>query len=142
MRGTLKVAELVGDAKAPGIISMSLYDTKPVYLMIVSCEEIKWIKKDCKLFDKTQQKMVSAPFHRVNIIDDYNHFIGNVDIADQLRGFYRFDHWMKRKWWWNMFFWAFQVLLTNSYILYKDYYLIRNLKPMSQYKFRYQITLA
>ena len=26
-RGTLKVAELVGDTKAPGIISMSLYDT-------------------------------------------------------------------------------------------------------------------
>ena len=52
-RGNLKVAELMGDAKAPWIISMSLYDTKPVYLMGVACEEIKWLKKDRKLFDKT-----------------------------------------------------------------------------------------
>ena len=36
-RGTIKVAELVGDTKDPGIISMSLYDTKPVYLMSVTC---------------------------------------------------------------------------------------------------------
>ena len=33
--GTPKVAELVGDANDPGIISMSLYDTKPVYIMSV-----------------------------------------------------------------------------------------------------------
>ena len=106
--GTLKVVELVGDAKDPGIISISQYDTKLVYLMIVSCEEIKCLKKDQKIFDKMQQKMVAAPFYRVNVIDYYNHFTGNVDIADQLRGSYRFDHWMcKRKWWWSMFFWGF-----------------------------------
>ena len=57
--GNLKVAELVGDAKSPGVISMLLYDTKPVYLIIVACEEIKWLKKDHKLFDKTQHKMVA-----------------------------------------------------------------------------------
>ena len=80
--------------------------------------------------------MVDAPFYRVNVIDDKNHFMGNVDIADQLRGSYRFDHWMcKSKWWWSMFFWGFQVLLTNSYILYRKYYLIHDMKPMSQYKF-------
>ena len=113
-RGNLKVAEIVGEAKALGIISMSIYDTKPVYLMSVACEEIKWLNKDLKLVDKTQHTMVAAPFYRVNVIDDYNQFMGNVDIADQLRGSYRFDHWMlKRKWWWSMLFWAFQVLLTN-----------------------------
>ena len=109
---------------------MSLYDTKPVYLMSVDCEEIKCLKKDRKLFDKTQQKMVATPFYRVNAIDDYNQFMGNLDISDQLRGSYRFDHWMqKRKWWWSTFFWEFQVLLTNSYILYNKYYLIHNMKP-------------
>ena len=95
-RGTLKAADLVGDAKAPGITWMSLYDAKPVYLMSVACEEIKWLKKDRKLFDKTQQKMIAAPFYWVNVIDDYNHFIVNVDIADQLRGSYRFDHRMRK----------------------------------------------
>ena len=37
---TIRVAELVGDAKALGVISMSLYDTKHVYIISVSCEEI------------------------------------------------------------------------------------------------------
>ena len=47
--------------------------------------------------------------------------MNNVDIADQLRGFYRIDKWMrKRKWWWSMFFWCFQILLTNSYIVHKN----------------------
>ena len=41
MRETLNVAELMGDAKAPGVISISLYDTNHVYLMNISCEEIK-----------------------------------------------------------------------------------------------------
>ena len=101
-----------------GILSMSLYDTKSLYLIIVACEGIKWIKKDCKLFYETQQKMVAAPFYQVNVIDDYNHFMGNIDITDQMRGSYCFDHWMlKRKWWWSMFFGSFKLLLTNSYIL-------------------------
>ena len=82
------------DTKAPGIVSMSLYDTKHMYLINVSCEDKKWIKKDRKLFDKTQQNMVAAPFYRINVLDYYNHFMGNVDITDQLRGSYRFDHWM------------------------------------------------
>ena len=60
---TIRVAEIVGDANNPGIISMSLYDTKPVYIMSVDLEEIKWLKKDRELFDKTQQKMVAAPFY-------------------------------------------------------------------------------
>ena len=38
--------------------------------MSVACEEIKLIKKDRKLVDKTQQKMVAAPFYQVNVIDD------------------------------------------------------------------------
>ena len=68
-------------------------------------EEIKWLKKERKLFDKTEQKIVAAPFYQVNAIDDYNHFIGNADMADQMRGSYRFDHWMRRrKWWWSIVF--------------------------------------
>ena len=62
-RGNLKVAELMGDAKAPWIISMSLYDTNPMYLMIIACGEIQFLKKERKLFNQTQQKMVAAPFY-------------------------------------------------------------------------------
>ena len=45
--------------------------------------------------------------------------MGNVDIADQLRAFYRIDTWLQnRKWWWSILFWAIGVILTNSYLLY------------------------
>ena len=35
-----------------------------------------------------------------------------------------------------MFFWCFQMLLTNSYILYKKYMLLHNITPMSHYDFQ------
>ena len=45
--------------------------------------------------------------------------MGNVDIADQLRILYHMDHWLRnRKWWWAIFFWALDVILTNSLVLY------------------------
>ena len=52
-------------------------------------------------------------------IDEYNRTMGNVDIAYQLRGSYRFDHWLRnRKWWWPILFWAIGVVLTNAYAMY------------------------
>ena len=84
-----------------------------------------------KMFDKTQYNMVAALLYRVYVIDDCNHFMGNVDIDDQLRGSYRFHHLMRNmKWWWSMLFWEFQLILTNSYMLYRKFYIIQNLKPM------------
>ena len=50
-------------------------------------------------------------------INDYNHQMGDVDVADQLRKNYRFDHWLrKRKWWWYIMFWDIGVILVNAYI--------------------------
>ena len=107
-RGTLKAAELIGDPKCEGLIALSLYDSKPFYMMTMACEKVEWKLKSRKLWDKELVRMVSKPFYRLNIVDDYNNNMNNVDLADQLRGSYRFDHWMrKRKWWWSMFFWCF-----------------------------------
>jgi len=100
VRGTLKISELVGDEQMNGLVAISLYDSKPVYLMTTASEEIVWVKKKQKLFDKNLMQLVLAPFFRINVIDDYNHIMGNVDIADQLRGSYRFDHWMRKREWW------------------------------------------
>ena len=37
-----------------------------------------------------------------DINDDYNMRMGHVDISDQLRNYYHFDHWMRKtKWWWE-----------------------------------------
>ena len=48
-----------------------------------------------------------------------NNTMGGVDIADQLRGTYRPDHWLRnRKWWWAMWYWSLGVHLVNAYIMY------------------------
>ena len=53
--------------------------------------------------------MIPAHFYQVNAIDDYNHFVGKVDIVNQLRRSDRFDHWMrKRKLLWSMIFCSFK----------------------------------
>ena len=41
--------------------------------------------------------------------------MGDVDVADQQRNNYWFDHWLKkRKWWWSIMFWAIAVILVNA----------------------------
>ena len=55
-------------------------------------------------------------FLQMCYINDYNHQMGDVDIADQMRNAYRFDHWLrKRKWWWSIMFWDIGVILVNAY---------------------------
>ena len=41
---TLKVATLKGDPSIPGIVALSLYDSKPFYFMSNACEVVKWNK--------------------------------------------------------------------------------------------------
>jgi len=70
--------------------------------------------------------------------------MGGVDIADQLRGSYRFDKWQRKfKWWHSIFWWSFQVLMVNSYKCYQSY--IRDdlrSNPMSHYEFQKMIAEA
>ena len=60
---------------------------------------------------------------RLNVIDDYNSNMNGTDVADQLRGVYRPDHWMRnRKWWWSYFNWALGVASVNAYKIYGSIY--------------------
>jgi hypothetical protein len=51
--------------------------------------------------------------------DDYNHHMGGVDIADQLRCYYDIQLICWRTWW-PLFFYAMDTMITNSYIIYCD----------------------
>ena len=85
-------------------------------------------------------------FLRLNEIDSYNNNMGDVDLADQLRGSYRIDFWLRnRKWWWSIMFWAIGVILTNAYIVYKkvnEEFGVSKHKIMSQHDFRRQVAIA
>ena len=143
VRGTVKAAVLDGDPDVPNLVAVSYYDQKPVHFLSTICESIHWIQCQKQVYCSETQQLETLKFLRLNVNNDYNHDMGGVDIADQLRNYYRFDHWMrKRKWWWSIFFWAFGVLLVNAYISYKTYMISKGKRPMSHYEFRKQIALA
>ena len=66
--------------------------------------------------------------------------MGDVDIADQIRGGYQIDKWMRKyKWWHSIFWWGLQVLMVNSYVMYKHHMEQNKLKAMSHYDFHKDI---
>ena len=102
-----------------------------------ACDKVEWTQKSKKIWRKETQRLVAMKFHHVNIVDEYNSHKKNVDVADQLQGSYRFDLFLRKtKCWLSMFFWCFQIILTNSYILYKKYLLLHNITLMSHYDFQ------
>ena len=119
VRGTVKAAKLEGDDDCPCLFASSVYDTKPVHYLSMVTDTIKWIVKERSVYNVDTKRVELMQFLWLNQIDTYNYGMGNVDIADQLRGFYRVDIWLhNRKWWCAILFWAFGVCITNAYILY------------------------
>ena len=82
----------------------------------MATEIIFWEEKSRDVFDKAKNQMVKMKFLRLNVNDDYNFGMGGADIADQIRGSYCFDHWVRNfKWWHSTFWWGVQVLMVNAY---------------------------
>jgi hypothetical protein len=147
MRGTTKAAVLTDDPEIQDLVAFSVYDTKPVHFLSMACTGLKWIEKRKKVFERESSTNVSMAFLRPEVTDLYNNGMNNVDIADQLRGTYRFDRWMrKRKWWWSIWMWGVQVLLVNAYVLYRTAHSIiwktEKKKILTQYRFREEIVKA
>jgi hypothetical protein len=91
--GRVKMAVLLGDKDCPNLVSVSVYDTKPVHFLSMVCESIKWIEKSCPVFNPKEKQMTPMSFMWLNINDAYNSDMGHLDVADQLRGNYCMDHW-------------------------------------------------
>ena len=147
VRHTVKVAVVKGDSVCGTnpLVCISLYDTKPVYVMTTAISEIKWTAKKRKVWHKGKNQYVTIKFLRLNVIDFYNLHMGSVDLADQLRNQYRYDtQWHRnRKWWWAVWWWGFQLLLTNAYKLYCDFHKEHNsTAALSHYDFIKSIALA
>ena len=105
------------------LICCSVYDTKPVHLLTTCAEYIDWKEMKRTVFDTVMKKTVPMKFLRLNLIDMYNKNMNSVDLADQLRHHYHFNHWLRnRKWWWAIFLWDVGVAATNAYIMYERMY--------------------
>jgi hypothetical protein len=86
-------------------------------------ETVDWKIMKRKVYSAESNSMVVMSYLRLNLIDQYNNFMNSVDLADQLRNCYRFNHWLRnRKWWWSLFLWALGVAATNGYKIYDRLY--------------------
>ncbi|GES85239.1 hypothetical protein RCL_jg18055.t1 [Rhizophagus clarus] len=66
------------------------------------------------VFGTASKKSLPIPV----VIDDYNHFMGEVDIADQLQGYYDTQLPVRRTWM-PLFFWLLDMTLINLYLILK-----------------------
>ena len=108
--GTTMTAKLLHYAACPNLLAVSVYDTKPVHILSNVAECVKWIVKEREVWSDRIQKKAMMKYLRLNVIEEYNNHMNSTDIADQLRGNYRPDRWMRqRKWWWAFFVWAIGV---------------------------------
>ena len=81
----------------PNLVASSVYDTKPVHYLSMITSELKWIVKEKIVYNVDSGKTEILSFLRMNNIHTYNSTMGNVDIADQLRGSYRLDYWARNR---------------------------------------------
>lgn len=84
-RGTVKVSQLVGDSSCSRLVAVSLYDSKPVYLISNASDKVEWTRQERNVWHKGKGKKVSTPFYQLHIVDQYNYGMGSVDQADQLQ---------------------------------------------------------
>ena len=84
------------------------------------------------VFGTDVRKFLTIPL----MIDDFNHHMGGVDIADELRSYY-YTQLTSRRSWLPLFYWLLDTALVNSYILYRMY------KPaVSHKRFRLEVSKA
>jgi hypothetical protein len=96
VRGTVKAGTLMDDPNCPDLVATSVYAIKPAHFLSMSCSSIRWIIKTRLVYCVDTQTTEKLELLRLNINDDYNGDMGHVDISDQLRNYYRFDHWMRK----------------------------------------------
>jgi hypothetical protein len=123
LRGTTMAARLVDCYDCPDLLAVSTYDTKPVHLLSTAADSVEWIVAKKKVWSEEAHQKAFVKFLRLNVIDEYNNNMNSTDIADQLRGVYRPDHWMRnRKWWWAIWIWGIGVAGVNAYKIYEVMY--------------------
>ena len=81
-----------------------------------------------RVFGDDHEKALQIPC----FIDDYNQYMGGVDLANQFREAYE-THRPTFRTWWPLFYWLIDVACVNSYRLYQ---LHITDKPLTHLQFR------
>lgn len=97
LQGTTMAARLLHMKECLDLLAVCVHDNKPVHLLSMVAESVEWNVKKRKAFHRETDEMKEMGCLWLNIIDDYNSNMNAVDIADQLRGMYRPDHWIATK---------------------------------------------
>jgi hypothetical protein len=114
---------MVDSRNWPDLLATLVYDTKPVHVLPIASKCVEWNVKQKKVWCEKEKKKAFVKFLHLNMIDEYNHQMNLVDMADQLWGVYRPDHWMQmKKWCWAIWLWGLGVARTNGYKIYEVMY--------------------
>jgi hypothetical protein len=133
LRGTTLTTKLHDSDACPDLFAVSVYDTKPVHILSTAAECVEWIVKEKEVWSNRIKKKAMMKYLRLIIIEDYNMNMNLTNIADQLRGSYWPDQWMRqRKWWWAFFIWSIGVAGVNAYKIYEVLYDKDNAKKMPE----------
>jgi hypothetical protein len=87
-----------------------------------------------QVFGEDATKQLQIPC----FIDDYNHHMGGVDLANQFRESYE-THRATQRNWWPLFYWFIDVASINAYRLYYLYQVQQGAQPISHLDFRVQL---
>ena len=82
--GTLKGVVLKGDIAHKILVSLSVYNTKPVYFFTNCMKEFKWTEKKRKVYDYKEHQQVIITFLQTNFQKFYNSWMNRADIIDHL----------------------------------------------------------
>jgi hypothetical protein len=72
-------------------------------------------------------------------INNYNQYIGSVDLVNQFRESYE-THKITLRVWWPLFYWLIDVACINAYRLYQLHIIQLKEKPITHLEFRIQLT--
>ncbi len=97
---TIKESRMMDCCDCPDLLVASVYDTKPVHLLSTALDCVEWNVIQKKVWNEKVKKKSFMRFLCLSMIDQFNHNMNLVDMADQLWGVYCPGHWMRnRKWW-------------------------------------------
>ena len=99
------------------LLAVGWHDTKPVHFLS-TCSEPPNDEKSQENTASRRQGESIIEYYRPTVVSQYNKTKGGVDTADQKRSFWGTDIPRLKKWWIQIYLFAFDIAIENSRIIY------------------------